>query len=241
MVYVEYHSNGLELFKPNVSIKSSIPETLTNDRGVPQGSVLGSLLVLIYIMPYTKLHNIQKCIILEDNTNLLYSSKSLKDINQKINFELKNIAHWLRANKISLDIKKTETALFRAQKTIIIKNTSFRISGQKTNIMKETKDFEMVMDEHLNFENHMDTVKLKLNLANGLLAKLRHYVNPVLLRTIHFAIFESHLQYGCQLCWQTQTQVLQNIEKIESKVLRIIKFKNSWEASEKIFKEPKIF
>ena len=80
--------------------------------------------------------------------------------------------------------------------------------------MKETKYLGMAMDEHLTFKNHMDTVKLKLNTANGLLAKLRHYVNSILLRTIYYAIFESHLQYGCQLCGKTQTQVLQNIEKI---------------------------
>ena len=41
-----------------------------------------------------------------DNTNLLYSSKSLKDINKKVNFELKNIVHWLKANKVSLNTIK---------------------------------------------------------------------------------------------------------------------------------------
>ena len=40
------------------------------------------------------------------------------------------------------------------------------------------------MDEYLTFKNHMDTVKLKLNRGNGLLAKLRHYIDPILLRTI---------------------------------------------------------
>ena len=91
------------------------------------------------------------------------------------------------------------------------------------------------MDEHLTFKNHMDTVKLKLNTANGLLAKLRHYVNSILLRTIYYAIFESHLQHGCQLWGQTQTQVLQNIEKIQNKTLRIINFKNPWEPKEQIY------
>ena len=47
----------------------------------------------------------------------------------------------------------------------------------------------MAMDEHLTFKNHIDTVKLKLTTANGLLAKLRHYVNPTLLRTIYYAFF----------------------------------------------------
>ena len=70
---------------------------------------------------------------------------------------------------------------------------NFRISGQKINIMKETKYLGMVMDENLTFKDHKDTVKLKLNTANGLLAKLRHYVNPIILRTIYYAIFESHL------------------------------------------------
>ena len=61
---------------------------------------------------------------------------------------------------------------------------NFRISGQKINIMKESKYLGMVMDGKLTFKIHMDTVKLKLNQANGLLAKLRHYINPVLSVTI---------------------------------------------------------
>ena len=43
-----------------------------------------------------------------DDTNFLYSSKSLKNINKKINFKLKNIVNWLRANKVSLETGKTE-------------------------------------------------------------------------------------------------------------------------------------
>ena len=73
---------------------------------------------------------------------------------------------------------------------------NFRISGQKVN-MKEAKYLGMIMDEHLTFKNHIDTVKLKLTRATELLPKLRHYVNPTLLRTIYYAIFEPHLQYGC--------------------------------------------
>ena len=63
---------------------------------------------------------------------------------------------------------------------------NFRISGQKTNIMKETKHLRMIRDEHLTFRNHMDVVKLKVNRSIRLLVKLRHYVNPTLLTLRHF-------------------------------------------------------
>ena len=65
--------------------------------------------------------------------------------------------------------------------------------------MKETRNLGVAMDKHLTFKSYTDTVKLKLNRANGLLAQLRHYVNLILLETIYYAIFESHLRYGCQL------------------------------------------
>ena len=62
------------------------------------------------------------------------------------------------------------------------------MSGQKVDIVKEANYLEIVMDKHLTFKIYMDTVKLKLNRRNGLLAKLRH-VNPILLRTMHYALY----------------------------------------------------
>ena len=94
---------------------------------------------------------------------------------------------------------------------------NFRISGQKINIMKETKYLGMIMDEHLTFKNHMDTVKLKLNRANGLLAKLRHYVNSTLLRTIYIPIFELHLRYGCQLWGKHKLKSYKILKKSKTK------------------------
>ena len=107
--------------------------------------------------------------------------------------------------------------------------------------MKETKYLGIIMDEHLTFKSHMDTVKLKINRANRLLAKLRHYGNLTLLRAIYYAIFEPHQRCGSQLWGQAQTQVFQNIEKIQNKALRILNFKKPWEPIEQIYKESKTF
>ena len=87
-----------------VSIKNFISETLTNDHGVPQGSIFRPLFFLIYlhqVAKHTKIHHFAV------DTNLLYSRKLPQDINQKIDFEFKNITGWPRGNKISLNTKKT--------------------------------------------------------------------------------------------------------------------------------------
>ena len=161
--------------------------------------VLGPLLFLIYINDLDQVTKHAEIHHFADDTNLLYSRKYLKGINQKTNFEMKNIVHCLRANKISLKTKRTEIVLFRTQKIIIKKNINFQISGQKIKIVKETKYLGMIMDEHLTFKSHVVTVKLKLNRAKELLVKLRQYVNPTLLRTICYVIFEPHLRYRCQI------------------------------------------
>ena len=80
--------------------------------GVPQGSVLGPLLFLLYIndlnkaVVYSKVHHFA------DDTNFLYASHSLKNLNMTVNFDLSNLVQWLRANKISLNFNKTEIVVF---------------------------------------------------------------------------------------------------------------------------------
>ena len=62
------------------------------------------------------------------------------------------------------------------------------MSGLKVDIVKEANYLGMEMDKHLTFKIYVVTVKLKLNLGNGILAKLRHN-NPILLRTINYALY----------------------------------------------------
>ena len=134
-----------------------------------------------------------------DDTNLLYASKSIKDINRKVNIDLKNIIYWLRANKITLNADKTELILFRSKNKIITKHLNFWIIGQKIHSLTQTKYLGIVLDENLKFKRHMQLLKTKLNRVNGLLAKIRHFISKNLLRTIYFAIFNSYLWYGCQI------------------------------------------
>ena len=117
--------------------------------GVPQGSVLGPLLFLIYI---NDLHNAIKnsqVFHFADDTSLVYSDVSLKKVNKHVNQDLTLLNHWLRANKICLNAKKTEIVIFRPKQKIITKKLNFRLSGQKLKLTTNVR-YLGVRDRHKN-------------------------------------------------------------------------------------------
>ena len=93
----------------------------------------------------------------------------MKKINTLINHDLALLVQWLRANKISLNTSKTETVIFRPKQKTINKHLNFRISGEKINLSSTVKYLGVILQEHLEWKNHIDTLKLKLNRAIGLL------------------------------------------------------------------------
>ena len=97
-----------------LSMQPSIMKDLTIKYGVPQGSTLGPLLFFIYINDLSRAIKNSKIHHFPADTNLLYASSSLKDINKKINFDLSNFVQWLQANKITLNVIKADTVIFRS-------------------------------------------------------------------------------------------------------------------------------
>ena len=223
-----------------VEINKKSSDVFPINYGIPQGSVLGPLLFLVYIndlngaVTYSKVHHCA------DETNMLHISNSLKDTNREINYDLRHIVEWLRANKISLNSGKTKLIIFTSKNKNITKNMNFRTGGQKINIICNTKHLGLTLDKHLTFKYHLENLKLKLNRANCLLSKIRYFVKFPLLRTIYYAIFDTHLRYGCQIWGQNQCKIVQAIKRTQNKALRLLNFKGPRESADYLYKEFKI-
>ena len=84
--------------------------------GVPQGSILGPLLFLLYINDIASVSSILFCTLFADDTTLFYSSKNLQELSDVVNNELSQMIEWLNANRLSLNINKTHFMIFRPSK-----------------------------------------------------------------------------------------------------------------------------
>jgi hypothetical protein len=191
--------------------------------GVPQGSVLGPLLFLIYINDLHVAIKHSKVYHFADDTNLLNIGKSPQKMQKEINADLKILYRWLLANKISLNCDKTEIIFFHkpGDKPPPL---NIKMNGCRIYPSKYLRYLGIYLDETLNGGFHCLTLIKKLKRANGMLCKARHYISKEDLKILYFAIFSSHLIYGCQIWGQTVNIFNKKVVKLQNRALRIITF-----------------
>ena len=223
--------------KQFVSINGNDSELITVCHGVPQGSVLGPLLFLVYINDLHSAIKFSSVYHFADDTNLLNISNSLKRMQKQVNIDLKFLYKWLLANKISLNSSKTELIIFHKVGQNLDFNLKIKLNGHKIYPSKSIKYLGIYLDPTLSGAAHSKVLSSKLRRANGLLSKIRHYVPKEELISVYHALFSSQLAYGVQIWGQYQNRHTEVATRLQKRALRILNFADLNAHSNPLFKE----
>ena len=132
---------------------------------------------LIYINDLNRALRFCKVHHYADDTNVIHFSKSVYRLNKYVSLDLKNITHWLNANRILLNVKKTELVIFKHQRKKVDSPIKIKLNRKRLCPSKSVKYLGIKIDENLNWKQHIHDIAVKLNRANALLFIIRNYVN----------------------------------------------------------------
>ena len=171
--------------------------------GVPQGSILGPLLFLLYVNDLRNATNILQTIMFADDTNLFCSHKNIKELFKIMNHELIKIQQWFNANKLSLNIKKTKYSFFHPlafQDRIPLRVPKLEINNSSIKREKIMKFLGVLLDENMTWKNHVSCVENKISKNLGILYKARGLLNKKCMKQLYFSFVHSYLNYG-NIAW----------------------------------------
>ena len=163
--------------------------------GVPQGSVLGPLLFLLYINDLPNISSKLKFYLFADDTNIFYEGSNLDVLERTVNKELKKLSLWLNANRLALNISKTNFVIFAA-KNKPLQNVTLLINKEAIQQVQYVKYLGILIDSQLTFAQHISSVVKKVSRVTGLMYRIRNCVTNQTMKMIYYSLIYSYLLYG---------------------------------------------
>ncbi|PNF29254.1 hypothetical protein B7P43_G10478, partial [Cryptotermes secundus] len=246
--------NAIIWLKSYLSLRSQYVEITSNDNkyrkkrynssfknvkfGIPQGSILGPLLFLLYIndLPYHIFDG--EVVLFADDTNILVTDKNINILQDKIGEVMIQLESWFSKNNLIINTEKTKAMLFQLNKSYYMSEPVITFKNMKISYTSQFKFLGVNISNNLKWSSHIQSLCLKLNKVCYIIKSLKDVVSFSTLRNVYFAKFQSLISYGL-IFWGGECES-SKILKIQKRILRLIKGVNSRTTCRPIFKDLKI-
>ena len=163
------------------SVNGKLSTARTLSCGVPQGSILGPLLFLIYINDLSNSLRDAVPRMFADDTNLTLSAKTLTELKLALTSDLNNLSCRLKANRLSLNVAKTELMIIRSRQRLSVQcdDLEIRINDQIIKRVDHTKSLSLAIDDHLSWCKHVEEICKKVSSAIGALKRVRPLISKI--------------------------------------------------------------
>ena len=201
---------------------NTLSDTFPVNYGTPQGSRLGPLIFLIFYNDLSQNLMHSNCIQFADDTTIYCSGRNLRYLKWQITEDLCKISDWFKANKLTLNLNKTNYMIFNPKPNKPT-DTTIYFENKALPRVNNTKFLGIWLDDQLNWKCHLTHLQLKLKSNLSLLKRSKHVLIPTTKTILYYAQIYSHLNYGI-LCWGSMINQSErkSIKKIQNQCVSLI-------------------
>ena len=209
-------------------------------RGAPGFYTRSPTLSTLYLNDLCNVSKVVDFILFADDTNIFFSHKDFNLLPGILNSEMLKLTQWCRANKLSINFKKSNLMVFRPPQRRKILDISIQIDNNAIEHVKETVFLGVILDEHLPWKPHILSVSRKISKSIGIIYKSSFCLPKTSVRSLYYSLVYPYLIYCVSVWGSTYQSNLNRIIVLQKKIIRIIS-KVSFDAHTGVlFKEQEI-
>ena len=188
---------------------------------VPQGSILGPVLFIIYINDLPEISKLAKFIFFADDANIILTGTDVLELQAHATLLLSSLEMWVEKHGLKLNIKKTKYMVF-TNKTINLDLISLSLNGRPIKISENERFLGVILDSKITWKIHISKLAGKVSHNAGILYKLKGLVPNNILKLVYNSLIQSHLNY-CSSVWGLGSKAsLNQIFVAQKKAIRAI-------------------